>query len=141
MHLADMDQPIQEGTIGQDDRLGVDITPHEGMHTTDLVAFEKQPVHPVLPKIEIRHLFQLMAPFGGKKHLVALAARTPHGGTLALVEHTELDHRLVRDNPRIPTHRIDLPNDLAFGNTAHGRIARHRGKQAKIHGHQQHLVA
>ena len=109
--------------------------------TIHLVAVKKKPYHHVLPKVDIGCLFQHTAPFSRKHHLVALAPWTPHSGTFRFVEHPKLDHSTVADNARITTHGIDFADDLPLGNTAHGRVARHGGKQPQVHGDEQDFAA
>jgi hypothetical protein len=79
-------------------------------------------------------LFQHFPPGGGKQHAVALGARTPHGWTLASVQHAKLDHAFIGNDPGVSAKCIYFPDDLAFGYTAHGRIAAHLGDRLHIHG-------
>ena len=59
------------------------------------------------------------------KRMRSLCARgAPHSGTLAAIEHTELDGGAVGDKPHAPPG-IDLADDLSLGITAHSGVAAH----------------
>src|SRR5258705_8593285 len=75
--------------------------------------------------------------FEGKKHSVVLCPRTPHGGALTPVQHSELNSGQIGHNSRITTHCINFPYDLTFCNSSHCRIAAHIGNSLHIHGYQQ----
>ena len=61
-----------------------------------------------------------------------MCARTPHGGTLRTVEHTELERRGVRDQTGVSAQGVDLPDDLAFGDSTHSRVATHLRQTIEI---------
>jgi len=71
------------------------------------------------------------------KLFVALRARRLHGGSLAGIQHAELQARFVGVARHLPAQRIDLAHDLPFGQSANGRIARHLSDTVEIHREQQ----
>ena len=139
--LTNMYQTIEESTIGENDRLALNLAAHHRLDAFDLVTFDEQSHHSILPKVKIRGLFKHAAPFGGEHHLVALATRAPHGRAFRLVQHPELDHGAVADDTGITTHGIDFADDLSLGNATHSRVTRHGGHQTQIHGDKQDLAA
>ena len=68
---------------------------------------------------------------------VGLGTRTPHGRTLAAVEHAELDARRIGHPAHQPVERIDLADQMALAETADGGIAGHRADGRKAMGHQR----
>ena len=75
---------------------------------------------------------------------IRLRPGAPHGWTLALVQHPELDAGAVNDPAHYPVKRIDLPDKVTLAKTADGRIAGHftdgfgfvrrqQGPRAKTH--------
>ena len=66
--------------------------------------------------------------------LVALRPRRPDGGTAAGVQQPELDSHRVGDLAHHPAERVDLPNQVAFGDPADRRIAGHLRDQVGVHG-------
>ena len=111
--------------------------PHSGHYAQTAPPLYHQPPHHVLIKIQIRCLLQHFPPLLSKQHSVVLGARTPHGRTLAPIQHPELDHGQIRHNSRIPTHRINFPHDLPLGNPTHRGITAHLGNGLHVHGDQQ----
>ena len=141
MLLPNMNQTIQKGSVGKDDRLTLDIAAHHSLNPLHLVAIKKKPYHRILPKVYVGCFLQHTAPFSRKHHLIALASWTPHGRTFRLVEHPKLNHGTVTDNARITTHGIDFTDNLSLGNAAHSRVARHGSKQSQVHSDKQDFAA
>ena len=56
---------------------------------------------------------------------VALRAGRPHGGSLASIEHPELERRQIGRAPHDAAQRIDLASHRALGDATDGGIARH----------------
>ena len=71
---------------------------------------------------------------------VTLTARTPHGRTFALVEHSELDSTSVSDDTHLSAQCVYLTHDLPFGYTAYGRIAAHLCNLIHIHCDKKRLA-
>ena len=66
---------------------------------------------------------------------IDLGAAAPHRQALAGVEVLELDRGRVGGQRHRPAERVDLPNEVALGLAADGRVARHATDRA---GHQRH---
>jgi hypothetical protein len=66
-----------------------------------------------------------------------LCTQRADGGTLAGVEHTELDSRTIRISSHLATERIDLLHEMAFRNSAHCGIAGHLADLVLIDRQQQ----
>ena len=64
MLFADMNQTVEEGAVGEDDRLAFDVAAHHGFDTFHLVAVNDEAYHCVLPEVHVGRLFQEAAPFG-----------------------------------------------------------------------------
>ena len=67
--------------------------------------------------------------------------KAPHGGSLAHVEHAELDARLVGQEPHQATERVDVTHNLALGHPAYGRITAHTPDGIDIHREHGSLYA
>ena len=78
---------------------------------------------------------------GGIKLPIRLGARSPHGRTLAPIEHAKLNAAGVGDTPHQSVQRIDLPDQMALAKTPDRRIAGHRADGRKAMGHQRRLRA
>ena len=57
MLFPNMNDAVEEGAVGKDDGLAFNLPSHLGFHTFDLVAFDEQPCHRVLPEVEVGGLF------------------------------------------------------------------------------------
>ena len=95
----------------------------------------------VLPDIEVGGLIQSSAPFPDKLTTVALGTGTPHGRSLASVQHTELDGCGIRHQTHLSTQGVYLADNLSFRNTAHGWVARHLCYLVHVHGDQTGLCS
>ena len=91
--------------------------------------------------MEVLRTTEYFDPFLNKPLSVALAARTPHSRSLALVEQAELDSAAVRDDTHLSSQRINLTHDLSLCDTAYGRIATHLRDLVHVHRDQQGLTA
>ena len=120
-----MQYPIEESTVGEHHTLGAYLTTKGGFNPNGLVALYEYLGNHFLKKIKIRELLQLQTPCLREAHTVALGTRTPHGRAFGLVEHLELNGCLVCDNAHIASQRIDLADNLPFGNASHGRVTGH----------------
>jgi hypothetical protein len=72
---------------------------------------------------------------------VRLRARAPHRGTLAAVEDAELDPGAVDGAGHQSVEGVDLPHQMALGETADRRIARHLADRIATMGQQQRARA
>ena len=133
MRPADVHQPFEEGSCGQNNGFRAELHSHPSRNPGDRILFDLKGGYGVLPQVEILRVFEHFAPQQREARLVALRARTPHCRPFRTVQHTELQRRTVGDDARITAHRIDLPDDLSFGYAPDGRIARHLGEFAHVH--------
>ena len=142
MGLAAVHQSVEEGAGREHHGAAGELHPHAGADSADAGLplpglLEEELRGGILPDREVRRLFERPAPALRKARLVALRPRAPHRRTLRAVEHAELHGREVRDAARLASHGIYLPDYLAFGNAADGRVARHRGHFRHVHRQQQ----
>lgn len=112
-----------------------------GDNAGDPVPLNDQGRDHVLVEVYVGGLFEHFAPGGGKEHTVVLGPRAPHGGAFGAVEHAKLDHAFVASDPGVPPHSVDFPDDLAFGDAAHGRVATHLGDRLQVHGDEKDFGA
>ena len=64
---------------------------------------------------------------------VRLHAQGVYGGTLAAVEHPELNARFVRRFAHLAAERVQLPDKMPFAGAADGGVARHIPDAVEIH--------
>src|SRR6185312_10607457 len=131
--FPDMDHTVQEGAAGDDDHPGSDPMAKTRDDAGYAVVVHEEAVDHILVKIDIRCLFQHLAPGLGEEHPVVLGTRAPHGWSFRTVQHPKLDHALVADQAGITTHSIYFPDDLALGDTPHRRVAAHLGNGLHVH--------
>ena len=79
----------------------------------------------------------MFMPIQGKTDFIALGAGTPHCRPLGLVQHPELQGRLVGNYSAESAERVDLPDNLPLGYSAYRRIAGHLGKREFVHCQQE----
>src|SRR5690606_35558217 len=90
--FADMDFPIEEGAIGQNDRFSRNFQPERGAYAHDSAVLNQNFAGHVLPEVDIRIAFKGKAPLLGEGDPVVLGTGTPHGRAFGSIEHAELDH-------------------------------------------------
>ena len=134
-HLAPhMQQSVQKGARGDDHALGPELNAPHRAHTHSLALFHQQFVGLVLPDVESVDMVEHLAPFPNKAPAVALCPWAPHGRSLALVEHAELNGRGISDKAHVAPQGINLAHNLPLGNAAHGRVARHLCNFVHVYG-------
>ena len=138
---ADMHQPVQEGTVREDDRPGVKLHAQARPDARCPFSVGEYRRYHVLPYREVRGILQDAAPALDEACAVALCAGTPHRRSLAPVQHPELDSRAVRYNPHLPAEGIDLADDLPLGNAPDRRVATHLRDFVHIHRYKQRARA
>ena len=94
--------------------------------------FHDQLSHLSLLDEEIRLALQHLAHLEAVLLLVTLGARRPHGRPPGSIEQAKLDSHRVSDFAHDPAQGIHLAYQMALGNPAHGRIARHLGNQVHV---------
>ncbi len=109
--------------------------------TKDQRRFQNQIRHFRLLDLEIglrlQHFFHLQ-PVG---LLVALGAGGPDSGAAGSIQQAELDADCVRNFSHDAAEGVDLANQVAFSNAAHGWIAGHLGDEVDVEGVQRGLQA
>ena len=86
------------------------------------VFLEEAFCHP-FDKSQVRRRLECLARQPRVKRPVALRARPPDGRPARAVQDLELDARAVGQNAHQSAQRVDLPHQLALGETANCRIA------------------
>ncbi len=123
--LADMDQPAKKCPRRQHQSAGAYLAAIGEPDTHSFSTGLDQIVDLGLDHAEIRRLRDRPLHRRRVERPVGLRARSAHGGTLAPVEHAELDSRRVRDPAHEPVERVDLAHQVSLAEPADRRIARH----------------
>jgi hypothetical protein len=69
---------------------------------------------------------------GSVHSTIGLRARRLHGGTATAVEQSKLNTGTVGDDSHDSAKRIDLTNDVSFGDAADRRITRHLTDEIEV---------
>ena len=139
-HLsAHVHQTVEEGSRSDDDALCIELGTPDGAHADGLAVSHEELVGLVLPDVEVVGVVEDGSPFPDKLATVALCARTPYGGTLSDVQHSELDGSLVGHDTHLSAERINLSYDLTLGDSADGRVATHLANLVHVHCYQASL--
>ena len=140
--LADVDDAAQEGAGGDDDRARLDNATLAGHDAVD-------PAAPVEGQILDGGGQKRQIVLDGEQLLHRLAVElavglrpgTPDCRTFAGVEHPELDAGPVDDPGHEPVQGVDLADQLALGQAADGRVARHLADGGEVVGDEQRAGA
>ena len=132
-----MHQAVQESACGEDHCLGAKSHAQHGLHTLDYPTLNHEFIDRILPHVQIRCILEHFSPLQDELLTVTLRTRTPHGGTLAAVEHTELDAAAVGNDTHLAAQRIDFAHNLPLGNASHSGIAAHLGNLVHVDGDEQ----
>src|SRR5690606_15237434 len=136
--FPDVDLAVEKGAVGQDHSAAFHFETERGSYPGDTaVLYDDFPDH-VLPEVDVGVAFQCQAPLLSELHPIVLGAGTPHGRAFGSVEHPELDHGFVGDDPGHSTQGVDFAHDLALRYPAHGRVAVHLPNGGHVHGDQHH---
>lgn len=73
--------------------------------------------------------------------LVCLGSRTMHRRTFTAVEHAKMNARLVDNAPHLTAERVDLADDLPFGDATDSRVAAHLTDRVAVHRQQRGLCS
>src|SRR3712207_8721346 len=93
-HLsAYVHQAVEECARRNDHTLGSKLHAPHRTHANGLAIFHDQLLGLVLPNVEKVDTVERLAPCGDELFTVALCPGTPHGRSLALVEHAKLEDR------------------------------------------------
>src|SRR5262249_21080638 len=107
--------------------------------------FDQQRRHFSLLNPKVRFAFEDFLHSDAVLLLVALSARRPDRWPTAGVQEPELDSDSIGHFAHHAAERIDLPNEMTFGDAADRRVAGHLRNQVRIHrdhrGAQTHACA
>ena len=141
VYAADVDQTAQECARGQDDGPGLDETAVSQDHLPG----------PLDPGPEVHRLAgddgqTLLAGYGllddpGIAVPIDLETGGAHGRAFAGVESAELDGRPVGRPAHEPAQGVDLLDQVALAQSAHGRVAGEGGDLGRVVGHQDDAAA
>src|SRR6478672_9743525 len=90
--------------------------------------------------MQIRRCLQDAAHFGAIKTPVRLRPRRLHGGPARTVQEPKLNPGPVDDAPHDSTEGIYLPDNMAFSDSADGRITGHLPDKIEIDRHYRCLA-
>ena len=134
---ADMDEPAEERAGGQHHPAGGDLAPIAEAKPGDSAAFvEQQILDRALDDIETFGFGEQFRHRRAVELAVGLGARAPHRRSLAAVQHAELDAGAVDRAAHHPVERIDLAHQMALGQPADRRVARHLADRVAAMGDQ-----
>ncbi len=123
MGQAHMDEPAQEGAGGQEHGPGpVGLPQGRGHSGGPAVLLEHGHGH-VLADPEVFPAEDVPADHPQVGVAVDLGPGGPHGRALAGVQDAELDARLVGPPAHVAAQGVDLPDHVALGQAADGRVA------------------
>ena len=136
--LADVDHPAQEGPGRH----------HDGAGRERLARRAADPRAPALgvghdvldrrrPHLQVRLLAQQVLHRRAEETAVRLGARPPHRGSLAPVEHAELDAGAIDGAAHDSVQGIDLADQMSLAQAADRRVARHDADGVDPMGRQQ----
>ena len=142
LHLAHMHQSVEECAGSQNHRFGLEFDAEGCLHSAHgAVAVSRDRSDRVLPHVQVGGILKTFAPVERELHPVGLRARAPHGRPLRPVQHPELDRTDIGDNAHHAAESIYLPDNLTFGNSAHGRITAHLSYLVHIMGDKKRITS
>ncbi len=132
-----MDPAAQERAHGQHHTRCAKFQTSLRDHACDAVAFDNQVVHGLLEQVQVVRSFKQGTNDPFIQAAVNLCPGGPHRRALAGVEDTELYSAAVRGAGHDPAQGVYLLHQVAFTDTADGRIARHLPQGIDTVGQQQ----
>ena len=136
-HFApDVHQAVEKRARGDDNGLGPQLDAPDSAHADGLSVLYQQLIGLILPDVQTVGFIDMAPPFPDEFPAVALRPRAPDGRSFAQVQHAELDGCGVCDERHLPSERVNLADNLSFGNASDGRIARHLRYFVHVHRHQ-----
>jgi hypothetical protein len=99
-----------------------------------IVRFGKKIFDDFLTKVDVWVLFDLAFDVELISFLISLSSGGVHSSTLATVEQAELDTGPIDGLSHQTSERIDLSNDLAFGDSTDRGIAAHLANGIEVSG-------
>jgi hypothetical protein len=134
-----MDQTLQESAGGQDHGGGPQRLAIPRDHANHAAIRQDQILGGAFADFEVRRGFQRGPHRLAIKFAVGLGARPAHCRTLAPVEDAELDSGGIGDAAHQPVGGIDLAHQMAFADTANGRVAGHLAQGRALVGEEEGL--
>jgi hypothetical protein len=89
------------------------------------VIVEHKPSDGSLNRMNFLSLFEKTSHKSAIQAAITLRARSPHRGSLATVEHPELDHRQIGSSSHNSAERVHFAHNGALGDTPDRRITGH----------------
>ena len=121
-----MNEPAEKRAGRQHDPPGVEspsIAEHQPGDPAGIV--ENQILGRTLDNCQTRDLVEQLGHCAAVQLAVRLSARSAHRRPLAAVQHAELDAGAIDRAAHEAVERIDLADQMALGETADRRVARH----------------
>ncbi len=141
----DVNQPRQERSRRQDDRIGFEAQPdlrdHARHARRGAGIVEREIVDRLLEQREVRLAFEARPDGLTIEHAVRLRAGGAHRRSLARVEGAELDASLVGGKRHGSAQRVDLLDEVPLADSADRRITRHLTERFDAVGQQQRAPA
>ena len=125
LHLAHVHQAVKESPCSENHSLGTESEPKGGLDALHYPTLDDEFIDRILPHVQIWRVFQHLSPLENELLAVALRTRTPHRGSLAAVEHSELDAGTVGNNTHLAAQGVNLAHDLPLGDAAYCGITAH----------------
>ena len=134
---ADVEESTEEGARGDHNRAGEVAEGEGGFEADDLIVFNKEAGDIALLEIEVRGVFQEGFEAELVGFFIALGAGGADARAFGSVEEAELDGCRVGIFGHDATEGIDFAHDVAFCQSANGRIAGHLADGVRILGEEK----
>src|SRR3954469_23695806 len=116
-----MNAAAKKGAGGYHDSPSAKATAFERLDTDHCFAVEQQARDGALNGSQRVVLLEQHAHGTAVESAIALRPRRPHCGTLATIQHPELEGREIGGSGHDAAERIDFTDDGALGNSSNGR--------------------
>ena len=131
-----MDQAVEERAAGKDGRPSgqpLFVIKH---HSGKLIALYHNTGYLAPNQRQVALVFDDGLHSPGVGPLVDLGPGTPDRPPLTLIQGLILQAGLICRQTHFPAQGVDLPHQVAFGQAANGRIARHAANGFRLQGNQ-----
>ena len=136
-----MDFAVQKRPSRQHHGFAAKAHANLGDSTHDSIALHHEVIHGLLEQPEVGLIFQLVANRRLVQHPVGLRPRRPHSRAFGAVEDAELDARFVGRQSHRAAHGVDFFDQVAFADTADGRVATHLPQRLDVVRQEQGFAA
>ena len=133
-HVAHENAPTQEGTRGENHRLGGILRLQMGGQQEGAVLSPLDGGDLRLPQMKVGRFLQHRLHIGGIVAAVDLSAEGMHRRAFAAVEHTALQEGGVRRLSHLAAESVDLTHQVTLSGAADGGIAGHIAHPVHING-------